>query len=81
MHHGHQKDLIFGLLTIGGKGGNPGQSFISFLIPFVPALWELKEMNLDRELFVIIVEVTVDHNPRVPFTLDIRSHHNPNAYI
>lgn len=34
-------------------------------------------MDLDRELFLVIVKVTVDHNPRVPFTLDI-SHVNPN---
>lgn len=74
MHHWHQEDLIFRLLAIGAKGSNPGQNFISFLIPFVPALWKFYEMDLYRELFVVIVKVTVDHNPRVPFTLDISRH-------
>ena len=80
MHHGHQENRIFGLLTMCGKGSNPSENFISFLKPFIPALREFKEMNLDRELFLVIVKITVDHNSRVPFTLDISNHNSILTY-
>ena len=68
MHHWHSNDLIFWFLSISAEGSKLMKGF-RLLIPLVPALGELKEVDFDLELLVIIVEISINHDAHIPFAL------------
>lgn len=68
MHHWHGDDLILRFLCIGAEGSKLMKGF-RLLIPLVPALGELKEVDFDLELLVIIVEISINHDAHIPFAL------------
>lgn len=68
MHHGHEHAFVLWLICVSEEWSDLADS-ICLLVPLIPTLGELKKVNLDGALHLVIVKVLVHHNPRVPFPL------------